>query len=98
MLNTSLLWFIIGVGTTLAFFGVKEWLADKQIHLNWWQWLLAAAWALFLAFTVAFTTTNFAAQEARAAILGIVIFGTITIVWAVLGWYFILRRKLIQTV
>ncbi len=82
MLNTGLLWFIVGIGTTLAFFGLKEWFAEKQVTLNWWQWLLTAAWALFLAFTVAFATTNFAANEARAAVLGIVIFGVITIAWA----------------
>ncbi|MBI4789199.1 MAG: dehalogenase [Chloroflexi bacterium] len=96
MVNSGLLWFIIGIGTTLAFFGLKEWLDEKQVALNWWQWLLAVAWTLVLALTVAFTALNAAANEARAAMLGFVILAVILAVWAVLGWYFILRRKLVK--
>ena len=93
MINSGLLWFIIGIGTTLAFLGVKEWLDEKQVSLNWWQWLLAGAWTLLLALTVAFTALNAAANEARAAVLGFVILAVILGVWAGLGWYFVLRRK-----
>ncbi|MBI5650322.1 MAG: hypothetical protein HZC40_07750 [Chloroflexi bacterium] len=97
MFDNGLLWFIVGIGATLAVFGFNEWLNEKQVSFNWWQWVLTVGWVLFLAFTIAFTTINLAAQEIRAGVWGLVILGIVAVVWATLGWYFVLRQKFAKT-
>jgi hypothetical protein len=96
-MSGGFLWFVIGVGATLALFGFNQWLSENMIRLNWWQWLLFVAWALFLGVTVASVTTNLGEHETKAAIWSLILFGGISVVWGGLNWYFILGRKLATT-
>ncbi len=93
MFNDGLLWFIIGVGATVASIALYQWLTEKKVSLKWWEWLLVAAWTLLLAFSVTAFTTNLGLKETRAAWLSLLIYGGITVIAGALGWYLVLRRK-----
>ena len=91
-------WFIEGILCTLAVIGLITWMQDRNIRLNWWQWILAVLWILLFGFTITFITTSLGEGEPTAAYRGGIFFGIITVVslvglWRVCGFPGFARKK-----
>lgn len=86
----AFLWFIIGISATLAVQSFHRWVTERGLRLSWWQWLLLGLWALALAGTIGFVTTNLGEREVRAAMVGGAMFGLVVIVTAVGLWRWLL--------
>jgi hypothetical protein len=84
--NSGLFWFIEGVLACLAVLGLRAWLADKGISMRWWKWLLVIAWMTFAGFTLAFIGTSLGEGEPRAALVGGIIFGVVSLIFGVGLW------------
>lgn len=94
-MSFSLLWFIIGIGTTLAVQAFYQWTKEKGYHFKWWQWLILACWVLAFAGTIGFIGTTYGEGDPRAALVGGAVFGVIVIVAAVglWRWLFTVSKK-----
>jgi hypothetical protein len=78
--NSGIFWFFEGILLCLAIIGIKIWMEDRKVLMNWWKWILVAAWLLMLGFTVSFTGTCLGEKEVTAAFRGGILFSLITIV------------------
>ena len=58
--------FFIGLLTVPVILGAIAWARDLALKMNWWKWLLSAAWYLLLLFFImaAFTFMGEGEQEA----------------------------------
>jgi len=54
--------------------------------MPFWKWILLGLWALFFGFTIAFVGTNLGEKEPKAALLGGIIFGLLTVISGVGLW------------
>jgi hypothetical protein len=59
--------------------------------MPWWKWLLLGLWILFVAFTLGWIGTNLGENELKAAGVGGIIFGLITVVLGAGLWRVIVR-------
>ena len=75
-----------GVLVCLAVIGFKVWMEDRKIPMPFWKWILLGMWALFFGFTIAFVGTNLGEKEPKAALLGGIIFGLLTVISGVGLW------------
>lgn len=83
-------WFIEGILFCIAFVGIRFWLKDRNIKMNWWKWTLLFLWLLLFAFTISFVCTSLGEREKIAAYRGGLFFGVISIItfiglWRILG-------------
>ncbi len=79
-------WFVEGIFVCLIFIGFKRWMKNRGVRMTIWKWILFAAWLFLSGFTIAFITTSIGEGEDRAALMGGIIFGIITIVSGVGIW------------
>ncbi|WP_035267560.1 hypothetical protein [Desulfitibacter alkalitolerans] len=87
------LWLVVGICVTVAAFSLKKWSETLEEPLKWWNWLLISLWGVFLLFTFAFVGTAYGEGEPRAAMVGGIIFGIMTIVSGVgLGRWMFLKK------
>ena len=84
--TSGLFWFIEGVLACLAVIGLKLWAQDRGIPMPWWKWPLAALWICLAGFTLAFVGTSLGEGEPRAAAMGGIIFGVLSIIVGVAFW------------
>jgi len=84
--NSAFFWFMEGVLVCLAVIGFKVWMEDRKIPMPFWKWILLGMWALFFGFTIAFVGTNLGEKEPKAALLGGIIFGLLTVISGVGLW------------
>ena len=84
--NSAFFWFTEGVLVCLAVIGFKVWMEDRKIPMPFWKWILLGLWALFFGFTIAFVGTNLGEKEPKAALLGGIIFGLLTVISGVGLW------------
>lgn len=84
--TSGLFWFIEGILASLVVIGLKLWMEDRGIAMPFWKWAVVACWFLGLGVTIAFVGTSLGENEARAAGLGGLIFGTIVIIAGVAVW------------
>ncbi|UCH82569.1 MAG: dehalogenase [Candidatus Latescibacterota bacterium] len=82
----GLFWFIEGVLACLAVVAIKIWTQDRGIAMPWWKWLLTALWFCLAGFTLAMIGTSLGEGEPRAAVMGGVVFGVVTVVTGVAFW------------
>ena len=91
--NSGLFWFIEGVIFCLAVVGFKLWMEDHGIPMPFWKWMMLGAWVLLFGFSIAFVGTNLGEKEPKAALLGGIIFGLVTIISGVGLWRLLLIGK-----
>jgi hypothetical protein len=84
--TSGLFWFIEGIFVSLVVIGLKIWMEDRGIPMQFWKWILFGIWVLFFGFTVAFIGTNIGENETHAALFGGIIFGCVTLISAVGLW------------
>ena len=84
--TSGLFWFIEGVLACLAVIGIKLWMEDRGIPMPWWKWVMTALWFCMVGFTVARVGTSVGEGEPRAALMGGIIFGVITVIAGVAFW------------
>lgn len=91
--NSGLYWFIEGVFFCLAVIGFKIWMEDRGISMPFWKWGILGSWIFLFAFTIAFVGTSLGEKEPKAALLGGIIFGLVTIITGVGLWRLLFKRK-----
>ncbi|MCP4452074.1 MAG: hypothetical protein GY809_11475 [Planctomycetes bacterium] len=79
----GLFWFIQGILTCLALWGLRIWMQDRRIPMPWWKWLLVILWTGVAGLSLAFVGTSLAEGEMQAAYLGGLAGGVVAIVGAV---------------
>jgi len=83
---SSTFWFVEGILCSIAFVGLKIWMQDRGIRLNWWKLTFLIIWILLFGFTITFITTCLGEREAVAAYRGGIFFGVISIITFVGLW------------
>ena len=91
--TSGVFWFIEGLLLCLVIIGFKYWIEDRGVTLSWWNWVLFIVWLLFWGFTIAFITTSLGESEPRAALLGGILFGLITIFSGFILWKIFMGRS-----
>lgn len=91
--DSGLFWFIEGIILCLSVIGFNMWMEDKGIPMPIWKWLLTGIWICLFGFTIAFVGTNLGEKEPKAALLGGIVFGLITIITGVGLWRLLLIGK-----
>jgi hypothetical protein len=91
--NSGLYWFIEGVIFCLAVIGFKIWMEDRGVPMPFWKWGLLGIWVLLFGFTIAFVGTSLGEKEPKAALLGGIVFGLITVILGVGLWRILLIGK-----
>ena len=84
LFNSGLFWFIQGIFVCLIIGGLRAWMADKQIPMPWWKWLLAGAWLVFVAVSIAYVGTSLGEGEPHAARMGALFAGVLAVISAVI--------------
>ncbi len=72
-----LFWMCMGVLIALFFMGLRYWLADANIRMNGWKWLILSGWFFFLAITVAAAFTLMGEGEWTAGKRFLLFFGIV---------------------
>lgn len=85
-------WIIMGVLYTVFGISMTYWAKDLKLKMNWWKWLLAIIWFIFLNVTIAAGFTLIGENEARAGIYFLGVFGTLFIVLGAGLWQLIKLR------
>ena len=91
--NSGLYWFIEGIIFCMAVIGFKIWMEDRGIPMPFWKWMMLGIWILLFGFSIAFVGTNLGEKEPKAALLGGIVFGLITIISGVGLWRILLIGK-----
>lgn len=84
--TSGLFWFIEGALACLVAVGIKYWAEDRGVAMPWWKWILTAMWVCMAGFTLAFVGTSLGEGEPRAAAMGGIIFGVLSIIVGVAFW------------
>jgi hypothetical protein len=84
--TSGLFWFIEGILACLVVLGLKTWAEDRSIPMPWWKYALSLLWLALAGFTLAFAGTSLGEGEPRAAMMGGIIFGVITVIVGVAFW------------
>jgi hypothetical protein len=84
--TSGLFWFIEGLLACLAIMGLKLLAQDRSIPMPWWKWVLTALWVCLAGFTLALVGTSLGEGEPRAAAMGGIIFGVLSIIVGVAFW------------
>jgi hypothetical protein len=84
--TSGLFWFIEGVLACLAAAGIKVWMEDRGVPMPWWKWVLTVLWFCLAGFTVALVGTSLGEGEPRAALMGGIVFGVLTVIVGVAFW------------
>ena len=87
-----LFWIIMGILYTVFAISMTYWAKDLKLKMNWWKWLLAIIWFIFLNITIAAGTTLIGENELRAGLYFLGVFGTLFIVLGVGLWQLIKLR------
>ena len=66
----GLFWFVEGILTCLALWGLRAWMQDSHRPMPWWKWLLVVIWIGFAGLSIAFVGTSLGEGEVQAAYLG----------------------------
>lgn len=78
-------WIVMGLLYALMVAGAPVWAEELGLQMNWWKWILAVFWYMFLSFSLAGGATLLGEKEPQAwyrffgfhliiaAILGIII-------------------------
>jgi len=81
----SLMWFAAGVVVPTAFLLIKRWERSKPGRLSWGSWLSFGSTLAVLLFAALWVVSSLIENEGRAALMGAVIFGGITVLLAVVS-------------
>jgi hypothetical protein len=84
--TSGLFWFVEGVLACLAVIAIRLWTEDRRIPMPWWKWIVTALWFCLAGFTVAMVGTSLGEGESRAALMGGIIFGVLTVITGVAFW------------
>ncbi len=84
LFNSGLFWFIQGVLVCLVIGGLRAWMADMQIPMPWWKWLLVGGWLVFVGMSIAYVGTSLGEGEPHAARMGGLFGGVLAVISAVI--------------
>jgi hypothetical protein len=84
--TSGFFWFIEGVLACLAVIGIKLWADDRGLPMPWWKWVVTALWFCLAGFTLALVGTSIGEGEPRAALMGGLFFGVLTVIAGVAFW------------
>ncbi|KAA3648441.1 MAG: dehalogenase [Chloroflexi bacterium] len=84
---------IIGALASAAFFLLLNYVKEKEMTISWWQWLLTILGILFAILTLEVIFGFIAEGAGQAALVMGMIFGIITVIWAVLLGRFVFARS-----
>lgn len=76
------MWSVLGASFVLGLWGMQAILNHRQIAFNVGQWIVYVVWLLWTLFGVAFVWTSMAEGEARAAKMGALVLGGVSVVSA----------------
>ena len=65
---------------------IKLWSQDRGVPMTWWKWILTVLWFCLAGFTLALVGTSLGEGEPRAAAMGGIVFGTLSIIVGVAFW------------
>lgn len=84
-------WMIIGLLTGVFVIGLRYWLKDLNISMNWWKWALLSFWLVLLAVTLCGSFTLMGENEWTAGYRFLLFFGSVITISGA-GLWMLLRR------
>lgn len=88
--GTEILFFILGVLTTLSAIALIQW--NKVYHFSWKSWILLIIGFFLLIFSIAWAASSVLEGEPRSASMGLVLFGILGLIILALGRNLVLKE------
>lgn len=79
-------WMLMGILTLLFFIGMRYWLQDINIKMNWWKWIVVFLWLFLLAVTLGAGFTLMGEGEWDAGKRFLLYFGIVLVVSGIIVW------------
>ncbi|NOR15796.1 MAG: hypothetical protein GQ544_08835, partial [Candidatus Aminicenantes bacterium] len=76
----ELIWFLIGIIGMGGLWGISTWIKKKQTKLSWVSWVGIVLTMILGLFTLAWCLSSIWEKEYQAAGVGLLIFGTLSLV------------------
>jgi len=87
------MWLIIGLVLGAGLFALVSWLRNKNISVNWYEWLIGIVGLALLVYTIQNITGSFAEFEPTAAWLFLLVLGLPAVILMVVAWQLVARRQ-----
>ncbi len=71
--GTELLFYVLGITTTLLVFGLIK--LNNKYHFKWYVWGLSVTCVFLMVFTIAWSVSSILEGESQAANMGLLMFG-----------------------
>jgi uncharacterized membrane protein len=87
------MWFFIGLIIGIALLALINWIRTKNIQFIWYDWVIGTVALLLGVLAVQHYMTSSIGGEPKAGGLGLLIFGIIALILALVEWQLIVRRR-----
>jgi len=89
--GTEILFFTLGVITTLSAIALINW--NKNYHFSWKSWALLILGFFLLIFSIAWAVSSVLEGEPRSASMGLVLFGVLGLIILALGRNVVMKES-----
>ncbi len=86
-------WIIMGMLYLIMIYSARYWAQDLNLQMNWWKWLLSAAWFILLSLSLAGGMTLIGEGETQAGLYFLGLFLLIDIILGVGLWRLITMKS-----